>query len=85
MAAAQTREDRLAAVLENARRAENAGDRKAALAALRGADGETRSFGSWHFALGSLLAREGRWDEAVAALREAAVIPQDLTDLTAGL
>ena len=77
-----SREERVAEVLA---RAAQAADPRSGLAALEQADAELRVFGSWHLARGSLLARERRWDDASAALREAAARDPDIPEVTASL
>lgn len=79
------REDRIAGVLAKARAAEQAGDRKAALRALDEAPEDLRAFGSWHYARGALLCREGDLEKAIAAFREAVKRDPDIPEVLANL
>jgi len=79
------REDRIQAVLARARAAEQAGDRKAALRALDEAPEDLRAFGSWHYARGALLCREGDLEKAIAAFREAVKRDPDIPEVLANL
>ena len=75
----------IAALLAEARRLESAGRRGDALRALEAAPEPLRAYGSWHLARGAMLAREGRLDEAVAALREAVLRDDDVPEVLASL
>ncbi len=75
----------LNALLERARKAETAGDPAGALAALDGAPPESRVFGTYHFARGSLLFRKGDLSAAAAALKEAVRLEPEIPEFKANL
>lgn len=72
-------------VLQEAASLEIAGDRAGALRVLDEADEGLRGFGSYHYARGAMLVRQGDLDEGVAALARALEIEPDVPEVRANL